>query len=244
MNVNEIQQALNELGASPPLAVDGVNSPATQAAVTAFQKANSLTADGIVGPATGAAIAGKLRAAGKTMRGIPIELALVLDCTDWDMPSGGWQMPGTVGTYRFFYQSLPPGGGYGKEPANNQQLNCAHIEVPYQPAVLAWLKAQAGQIVQAAPAGTKFYALLIRGLTFGDDTLSPLEYEQNVLTPLGIQCEIVSEGLLAHDNQAANQALLSGKFDDGYRVMLIGHSMGGDEVCAIAIALSTAAVGA
>jgi hypothetical protein len=243
MDINEVQQALNELGANPQLAVDGVNSPVTQAAVSAFQKANGLTADGIVGPATGAAIAAKLRAAGKSMRGIPIELALVLDCTDWDMPSGGWQMPGTVGTYRFFYQSLPPGGGYGKEPADNQQLNCAHIEVPYQPAVLAWLKAQAERIVQAAPAGTKFYALLIRGLTLGDNSLSPLEYEQNILTPLGIACDIVSEGLFAHDSQAANQALLTAKFNAGYRVMLIGHSMGGDEVCAIAIALSTAAVG-
>ena len=114
--------------------------------------------------------------------------------------------------------------------------------MPSDPSVVNWVQSQAQRIVQAAPAGTKFYALLIRGLTLGNDALSPLEYEQNVLAPLGIECQIVSEGLFAHDNQADNQALVVSKYQAGYRIILVGHSMGADEVCAIAIALSMAAL--
>jgi putative chitinase len=47
-----LQQALNDLGARPPLLVDGRYGPATQRAVLAFQKAARLKADGIAGPVT------------------------------------------------------------------------------------------------------------------------------------------------------------------------------------------------
>ena len=106
MNIAELQQALNDLGANPQLPVNGVEDAATKAAIIAYQNANGLSADGIVGPATGDSIAAKLRAAGKSIRGIPIELAAVLDCTDWDMPSGGWQMPELGGHLSVF---LPAG---------------------------------------------------------------------------------------------------------------------------------------
>jgi len=47
-----VQQKLNELGASPPLAVDGELGPASKAAISAYQAAHGLTVDGIAGPMT------------------------------------------------------------------------------------------------------------------------------------------------------------------------------------------------
>ena len=52
----QIQTRLNELGAQPPLAVDGAYGPKTRAAVIAFQTSKGLTPDGIVGPKTLAAL--------------------------------------------------------------------------------------------------------------------------------------------------------------------------------------------
>lgn len=48
----QIQIALNKLGASPPLVVDGVNGPATLAAIKSFQASHKLAIDGIVGQLT------------------------------------------------------------------------------------------------------------------------------------------------------------------------------------------------
>lgn len=47
-----VQAALNQLGAAPPLVVDGVAGPKTKTAILAFQFAHHLAADGIVGPKT------------------------------------------------------------------------------------------------------------------------------------------------------------------------------------------------
>jgi len=52
----QIQNALNKLGATPPLVVDGVSGSATQKAVRDFQSAHKLLADGDAGPNTTAAI--------------------------------------------------------------------------------------------------------------------------------------------------------------------------------------------
>lgn len=52
----EIQKRLNDLGAKPPLVVDGAMGPVTTAAVVAFQKSKGLAADGKVGPITLAAL--------------------------------------------------------------------------------------------------------------------------------------------------------------------------------------------
>lgn len=51
-----LQQALNDLGASPALVVDGKAGPATAEAVRRFQSLAGLSADGVAGPVTRAAI--------------------------------------------------------------------------------------------------------------------------------------------------------------------------------------------
>ncbi len=59
-SVVELQGRLDERGADPALATDGIFGPLTKAAVIAFQSANDLVPDGIVGPLTwGALTAGR-----------------------------------------------------------------------------------------------------------------------------------------------------------------------------------------
>ena len=50
-NIREVQQALKDKGFDPG-AVDGVNGPATRAALKKFQAQQNLTADGRLGPKT------------------------------------------------------------------------------------------------------------------------------------------------------------------------------------------------
>jgi lysozyme family protein len=57
-----LQNALNSLGASPKLVVDGHYGPSTKKSVRQFQASNGLLDDGMVGPVTYAAIEKKLRA--------------------------------------------------------------------------------------------------------------------------------------------------------------------------------------
>lgn len=52
----DIQRALNTLGASPPLVMDGKLGPKSVAAVKSFQTAHGLTPDGIAGPKTKTAL--------------------------------------------------------------------------------------------------------------------------------------------------------------------------------------------
>ncbi|WP_367359283.1 peptidoglycan-binding protein [Syntrophus buswellii] len=59
-SVSWLQNALNELGADPKLAVDGHMGPATRQSVISFQKSAGLAADGKVGPATEKALKEKL----------------------------------------------------------------------------------------------------------------------------------------------------------------------------------------
>lgn len=54
--IRKLQQALNELGASPSLEIDGRFGPATERAVREFQRANGLVVDGVAGPVTWATI--------------------------------------------------------------------------------------------------------------------------------------------------------------------------------------------
>lgn len=231
-NYTVIQKSLNKLGADPQLKLTGIWDAQTTDAIKAFQKAHNLNQDGVVGVFTGTMLARELNPLG-----ILVPLALVLDCTDWDQPSGGWTMPKNVGAYRFFYQDMFPGGGIGAVSENNQQLSCGHVQVPADPLVLAWLDLQCKAIRASDPAGN-YFALLIRGLTLGNDALSPLEYEQQVLDKYKIESQIVSEGLFAHDSQGTNLAIAYNKALLKKKIMLIGHSMGGDEIVPIALDLS------
>lgn len=61
--VTWLQEALNDLGATPILLVDGRYGPATRKAVRAFQVAAGIVADGVYGPVTAAAL--QLRLGGK-----------------------------------------------------------------------------------------------------------------------------------------------------------------------------------
>jgi hypothetical protein len=56
-----VQQALNALGANPPLAEDGISGPLTMATVARFQQANGLSPTGVADAATIAAIERRLR---------------------------------------------------------------------------------------------------------------------------------------------------------------------------------------
>lgn len=58
-----VQDALNKLGTTPPLAVDGQAGPATEAAIRAFEQAHNLMENGIVDDALCAAIDINLAAA-------------------------------------------------------------------------------------------------------------------------------------------------------------------------------------
>lgn len=64
MSVSDVQKALNALGASPPLAVDGVAGEHTVAAIKSFQAQAGIAVDGVVGPQTVAALQHALGAHG------------------------------------------------------------------------------------------------------------------------------------------------------------------------------------
>src|SRR5215469_11874332 len=52
LSIADVQHVLNELGAQPPLAVDGVAGPKTVAEIKKFQSHAGIAVDGVVGPET------------------------------------------------------------------------------------------------------------------------------------------------------------------------------------------------
>lgn len=72
-----LQTALNKLGATPAIEVDGIVGPSTRNAVRAFQLSKGLVTDGLVGPATFAALDAAL-ATGKPVPTIPVPPEIVL----------------------------------------------------------------------------------------------------------------------------------------------------------------------
>lgn len=72
-----LQAALNRLGASPQIVVDGFVGPSTRNAVRAFQLAKNLDVDGLVGPATFAALDAAL-ASGQRGPTIPVPPEITL----------------------------------------------------------------------------------------------------------------------------------------------------------------------
>jgi peptidoglycan hydrolase-like protein with peptidoglycan-binding domain len=73
-----VQQSLNTLGASPPLAEDGVNGPLTMAAVLQFQQTNGLSPSGFADAATIGAIERRSRTTGPVPSG-PTDLIALLE---------------------------------------------------------------------------------------------------------------------------------------------------------------------
>lgn len=64
-----MQQALNKLGANPPLVEDGISGPKTRAAVSQFQQQNGLRDTGLLDGATVAAITRATQAGGSVQTG-------------------------------------------------------------------------------------------------------------------------------------------------------------------------------
>lgn len=230
MNALILQKALNRLGVGmkQSLKLTGVMDDQTIAAVKAFQTANKLSpVDGIVGPSTGTAIAIKLNP-----QGIPIALAGILDCTDWDTPNGGWSMPKNCTNYKFFRQPIYPGGGFCVDQSKNITLDCGHIQVPWHPTVLKWVEDQVIAIRAADPKGN-YFALLIMGLAFGSDYLSDMKPIQAILHKYNIVTVIAEEGTFFYENERTNQTILYNQALKGAKLMVFGHSMGGDEAIKI-----------
>ena len=183
--------------------------------------------------------------AGWCERRIPIALAGILDCTNWNMPDGGWKIPVTVGAYRFFFQSGFPGGGRGAVAKNNQeaQLHSCFCGGRSRRAGMGEGRGDADRRCCCEKGHKVFRAPLIRGLTVGINLLSPLEKIQAILQRLGIECQIASAGLFAHEFYSANLRTLVDKYRAGSQIMAIGHSTGGNEAAKIAAALAVLEAG-
>ncbi|MFD5890619.1 peptidoglycan-binding protein [Streptomyces sp. NPDC060334] len=81
----EIQRQLNELGAQPPLNVDGIAGPKTKRALVEFQRKHGLAADGIAGPKTRRAISDALAAGVPPPSPAPVPAAPALE---WKLERG------------------------------------------------------------------------------------------------------------------------------------------------------------
>ena len=92
-----MQQALNKLGANPPLAEDGISGPKTKAAVSQFQQQNGLRDTGLLDGATVAAItrATQSGTAGQT-GDLSQALKRLEDLAQLLRPSAGGVTPGTT----------------------------------------------------------------------------------------------------------------------------------------------------
>jgi peptidoglycan hydrolase-like protein with peptidoglycan-binding domain len=92
-----MQQALNKLGANPPLAEDGISGPKTRAAVSQFQQQNGLRDTGLLDGATVAAItrATQSGTAGQT-GDLSQALKRLEDLAQLLRPSAGGVTPGTT----------------------------------------------------------------------------------------------------------------------------------------------------
>jgi len=92
-----MQQALNKLGANPPLVEDGISGPKTGAAVSQFQQQNGLRDTGLLDGATVAALTRATQAGGSVQSG---DLSKILkrleDLAHLLRPSAGGVTPGTT----------------------------------------------------------------------------------------------------------------------------------------------------
>jgi lysozyme family protein/peptidoglycan hydrolase-like protein with peptidoglycan-binding domain len=94
-----MQQALNKLGANPPLAEDGISGPKTKAAVSQFQQQSGLRDTGLLDAATVAALT---RATQSGITGQTGDLSQILkrleDLAQLLRPAAGGTMPATTTT--------------------------------------------------------------------------------------------------------------------------------------------------
>jgi lysozyme family protein/peptidoglycan hydrolase-like protein with peptidoglycan-binding domain len=91
-----MQQALNKLGANPPLAEDGISGPKTRAAVSQFQQQNGLRDTGLLDAATVAVITRAPGPAGQTAD-LSDVLTRLEDLAQVLRPSaGGTTLPATI----------------------------------------------------------------------------------------------------------------------------------------------------
>ncbi|MDI3561348.1 peptidoglycan-binding protein [Bradyrhizobium sp. Arg816] len=90
-----MQQALNKLGANPPLAEDGISGPKTGAAVSQFQQQNGLRDTGLLDAATVAALTRATQAGGSVPSGdISKILKRLEDLAQLLRPAAGGVTPG------------------------------------------------------------------------------------------------------------------------------------------------------
>ena len=87
-----VQGALNKLGANPQLVVDGSLGPATKAAIKLFQASHNLTIDGLAGEQTLAAIQTALAVATTPIPDIPVA-----------KPDDGWLSRALFGPLAFLF---------------------------------------------------------------------------------------------------------------------------------------------
>jgi lysozyme family protein len=99
-----LQDALNRLGTTPQLAVDGIVGAGTRTAIRAFQESHGLVVDGKAGPATIPAIQRELAAA-------PVAPALPKPVPEIKLPPPGQVKPGLAPTFwgRFVDMLKPKG---------------------------------------------------------------------------------------------------------------------------------------
>ena len=94
-----MQQALNKLGANPPLAEDGISGPKTRAAVSQFQQQNGLRDTGLLDAATVAAVTRATQQPGKAPQTADLShvLTRLEDLAQVLRPSpGGTTLPATI----------------------------------------------------------------------------------------------------------------------------------------------------
>lgn len=127
MGLIEVQQALNQLGAMPPIKVDGQSGAQTIQAIKTFQSKANISVDGKIGPETAAALRTALAATGAlvTAGGYYVGAAvapqslgqLVSYMNGLRAQQGAQVFTGAPPWSDWHYSGMPLGAGHGRNPA-------------------------------------------------------------------------------------------------------------------------------